>query len=70
MKIDENESEKIKSLTAKQHILLRPTMYLGGMSLADIDSWILDEEEKLNFTKVKYTEGLLKIMNEANQVTE
>ena len=65
MKIDENESEKIKSLTAKQHILLRPTMYLGGMSLADIDSWILDEEEKLNFTKVKYTEGLLKIMNEA-----
>lgn len=62
---NENESEKIKSLTAKQHILLRPTMYLGGMSLADIDSWILDEEEKLNFTKVKYTEGLLKIMNEA-----
>lgn len=60
-----NESEKIKSLTAKQHILLRPAMYLGGMNPADINAWILDENENISFTKINYTEGLLKICNEA-----
>lgn len=68
----EMESDKIKSVTAREHILLRPTMYLGGMNPADIDSWILNEDGTISFKKVNFTEGLLKIVNEAidNSVDE
>lgn len=59
------ESDKIKSITPREHILLRPTMYLGGMNPAEIDSWILNEDGTISFKKVTFTEGLLKIVNEA-----
>lgn len=59
------ESDKIKSVTARDHILLRPTMYLGGMNPAEIDSWILNEDATISFKKVTFTEGLLKVVNEA-----
>ena len=59
------ESDKIKSITPREHILLRPTMYLGGMNPADIDSWILNEDGTISYKKVNFTEGLLKIVNEA-----
>ena len=59
------ESDKIKSITPREHILLRPTMYLGGMNPAEIDSWILNEDGTISFKKVIFTEGLLKIVNEA-----
>ena len=59
------ESDKIKSITPREHILIRPTMYLGGMNPAEIDSWILNEDGTIAFKKVNFTEGLLKIVNEA-----
>lgn len=59
------ESDKIESITPREHILLRPTMYLGGMNPAEIDSWILNEDGTISFKKVTFTEGLLKIINEA-----
>lgn len=58
------ESEKIKTKSPKEHILLRPTMYIGAVNLAEIESWILNENEELVLKKVNFTEGLLKICNE------
>lgn len=59
------ESAKIKSITPREHIILRPQMYLGGMSPAETDSWVLNEDGTISFKKISFTEGLLKIVNEA-----
>ncbi len=58
------KSDEIKSISPREHILQRPTMYLGGMDPASIKSWILDENDELQYKDVEYTEGLLKIVNE------
>lgn len=58
------ESEKIETKSPREHILLRPTMYVGAMNPADIDSWVLNDDEKIEYKKVNFTEGLLKICNE------
>lgn len=58
------KSDEIKSISPREHILQRPTMYLGGMDPASIKSWILDENDELQYKDVEYTEGLLKIINE------
>lgn len=54
----------IKHLSAVEHILHRPSMYIGGVSPADIDSWILNEDGTISYKKVNFVEGLLKICNE------
>lgn len=54
----------IKHLSAVEHILHRPSMYIGGVSPADIDSWILNEDGTIAYKKVNFVEGLLKICNE------
>lgn len=54
----------IKSLETVDHILLRPSMYIGGVSPADHDVWMLNENDGIEFKKVNYVEGLLKICNE------
>lgn len=54
----------IKHLSAVEHVLRRPSMYIGGVSPADIDSWILNEDGTIVYKKVNFVEGLLKICNE------
>lgn len=54
----------IKHLSAVEHVLRRPSMYIGGVSPADIDSWILNEDGTISYKKVNFVEGLLKICNE------
>lgn len=54
----------IKHLSPVEHVLRRPSMYIGGVSPADIDSWILNEDGTIAYKKVNFVEGLLKICNE------
>lgn len=61
-KLEQNQI--IRHLDPVDHVLLRPSMYIGGVSPAEHDVWILNDEEKLEFKKVTYVEGLLKICNE------
>ena len=54
----------IKHLSTIEHVLRRPSMYIGGISPAEIDSWILEEDGSIVFRKANFVEGLLKICNE------
>ena len=62
---NKTDSREIKTLTTTEHILKRPNLYIGGMSYQEYDTWIFNKEDALVYDKVKYTEGLLKIINEA-----
>ena len=62
MKLKDNQT--IKNLSSIEHILLRPSMYIGGVSEAEREVWMLTEDDKVEFKKVNYAEGLLKICNE------
>lgn len=57
-------AEKIKDLDPVDHILLRPSMYIGGISEAEKQVWMVDDEDKVAFKKTAYAEGLVKICNE------
>ena len=57
--------EEIKTLTTIEHILHRSSMYIGAVSPSEKEIWILNDDDKLEFKRVSYTEGLLKICNEA-----
>lgn len=48
-----------KILTDRDHILLRPNMYIGSVSLEDHEQFIAGK-----WTKLSYTPGLVKIINE------
>lgn len=61
-KVDRNQV--IKHLSTIEHILLRPSMYIGGVSPANINSWILEEDGQISYKEVNFVEGLLKICNE------
>jgi len=54
----------IKKLSSREHVLLRPNMYIGSVSKVSSEEFILDEEEKLVKKQVTYVPGLLKIINE------
>ena len=58
------KDQLIQHLSAVEHILRRPSMYIGGISPAEIDSWILEEDGSIAFRKANFVEGLLKICNE------
>lgn len=59
------DDREIKSLDTISHILLRPSMYVGGVVPAEKEVWVLNEDDTISFKKVTYTEALLKIVNEA-----
>ena len=54
----------IKHLSTIEHVLRRPSMYIGGVSPANINSWILEEDGQISYKEVNFVEGLLKICNE------
>lgn len=53
----------IKTLTDREHILLRPAMYIGATDLTKSEEYIL-EEGKIQLTQIEYVPGLIKIINE------
>ena len=66
------KERKIKTVSNIEHILLRPSMYIGGIANQDYEAWIFNKKDELEYSTVTYPEGLLKIINEAidNSVDE
>lgn len=58
------ENRDIQSLTAVQHILIRPDTYLGSTKPSKYKEWILDDNDNLSYTEIEYTEGLKKCITE------
>lgn len=55
---------EIKTLSTISHILLRPSMYIGSVVPTEHETYIV-EDDKIDLKKINYTDGLLKICNEA-----
>lgn len=50
-------------MSDKEHILLRPTMYIGSVDLTTTPEYIL-QDSKIEYKEVRYVPGLIKIINE------
>lgn len=57
--------ENIKTLTTIEHILKRPSLWIGGIAPSEKETWLLKDDGTISRSKISYTEGLLKICNEA-----
>lgn len=57
--------KEIKTLSSVQHILVRPNLWIGSVSPSEKETWVLNEDETISYKKISFTEGLLKICNEA-----
>ena len=53
----------IKKLTERQHIIQRPTMYIGAVDLTASNEYLLIND-KIEYTEVKFVPGFIKIINE------
>jgi len=53
----------IKKLSEREHILVRPSMYIGGISKTKKDEFIY-ENGKIVYKEIEYVPGLIKIINE------
>lgn len=53
----------IRKLSEREHILQRPTMYIGAVNLTKSNEYIL-EDNKIEYKEVQYVPGLIKIINE------
>lgn len=53
----------IKKLSEREHILQRPTMYIGAINKTLINEYIL-ENEKIEYKEIEYIPALIKIINE------
>ena len=56
-------NNEIKVLTDREHILLRPAMYIGAVDITTLEEYIL-EDDKMVLKEVSYVPGLIKIINE------
>jgi DNA topoisomerase-2 len=54
----------IKKLTEREHIIKRPTMYIGAVDLTSSNEYILSDNDKIEYQEVKYVPGFIKIINE------
>lgn len=64
MKKETKSNTDIQTLSPIEHIKLRPSMYIGGVTPGNHDEWLFDGE-KVEFKTLTYVEGLLKLCNEA-----
>lgn len=53
----------IKKLTEREHILTRPTMYIGAVDLTKCSEYII-ENDKIEYKEIEYVPGFIKIINE------
>ena len=53
----------IKKLSDREHIISRPSMYIGAVDLTKSNEYIFDEN-KITYKEVQYVPGLIKIINE------
>ena len=66
--MSEEQNLDYKQLSQLEHVKLRPNMYIGSISPQELDMYVLaeDENRELKFIqqKVKFSPGLLKIVDE------
>lgn len=55
---------EIKKLSDREHILLRPSMYIGAIDTTEISDFVINENS-MEYKSIKIIPGLLKIINEA-----
>lgn len=56
---------KIKQLSERDHMLLRPGQYIGATTVSQVPAFIFNESEnKFEFSQVSYVPALLKIISE------
>ena len=53
----------IKKLTEREHIIVRPSMYIGAVDLTKSTEYLY-EDGKIQLREVHYVPGLIKIINE------
>ena len=62
---DNTISKRYVKLEQKEHVLTRPSMYIGPIEIDNTESWLFDKDSsKMNKTKVKYIPGFFKIFDE------
>lgn len=54
----------MKKLTEREHILKRPTMYIGAVDLTSSNEYILSDNDKMEHKEIEFVPGLIKIINE------
>lgn len=54
----------MKKLTEREHILKRPTMYIGAVDLTTSNEYILSDNDKMEHKEIEFVPGLIKIINE------
>lgn len=54
----------MKKLTEREHILKRPTMYIGAVDLTSSNEYILSDNDKMEYKEIEFVPGLIKIINE------
>lgn len=58
-------SEKYKKLTQREHILSKPTMYIGSISPMEIEGWKLNPaRDQMIISQLKFNPGLYKLFDE------
>ena len=56
---------EFKILNDREHVLLRPNMYLGSVNLTEKEQWILDKDtSKYSFKTIAVVPALLKCIDE------
>lgn len=59
------EDQSFKMLTDRDHVLLRPGMYVGGVDYKTAFKYVIDEDQgKFVYREVRWIPGLEKIINE------
>lgn len=53
----------IKKLTEREHIIQRPSMYIGAVDLTKVNEYVF-EDDKIQYKEIAYVPGLIKIINE------
>ncbi len=59
-----SEEQEYKQLSQLEHVKLRPNTYIGSISVQPIDMYCLDDDDKFIMSKIEYSPGCLKIIDE------
>ena len=63
--IEKETKREFKVLSDREHVLCRPGMYLGQVTLTEKEMWLYDREtNKFRFGKISYVPALLKYISE------
>lgn len=54
----------LKRVTPREHILLRPDMYIGSIGSETSKEWVVEKDNKLVYKEIKFVPGLYKIFDE------